>query len=423
MVELKDAHTETPCLPGGLVPMEQWDIPEVSVHRSLKDGLEHILVQLRMVGGDEAFQSLDDLPALSERQRQRFAPEPDFSALAQALALQIDQNRAESSNPRDVAVLVAPPFSGIREALARWPLADVAAGAPGVGHAVIAPPQNLLMNEDEAALWWDSQDLTRPWVVPELADFWLRHMSGLALIRELFRRIAAGDAGQGVVGCSSWCWQFWASYISDLNLAPSTPAPLDGDLLGVWLAHLSQRHSHTQVTARMTHDGRYVLPLDEQVDGKKVKRSGLLRDLAATSRGNPGVALAIWRAALRAEPEVGTEAAEEESSGRDEHNGHKAPCCWVIPLGQLSLPTLPQSRERTVGFVLHALLLHDGLDETGLELVTGVSAHQLSHSLSRLARAEIIARREYSGHWHVTALGYPTTRRHLQSWGFPVDAF
>lgn len=407
--------------------MEQWEIPEISVHRSLKDGLHHILVQLHMAGDDEAFQSLDDLPALSDQQRQRFAPEPDFSALAQALAQKIEQNRAESANPRAVALLVAPPFSGVREALARWPLANVAGGASGEGHCVIAPPQNLLMNEDEAAHWWDAQELTRPWVIPELADFWLRHMSGLALIRELFRRIAAGDAGQGIVGCSSWCWQFWVNYIPDLNLAPSTPAPLDSSLLGAWLAHLSERNSRSPVTARMTHDGRYVLPLDEQIDGEKVKRSGLLRDLAATSRGNAGVALAIWRKALRAQPEEGADDAEGDSpqstDQSDQNSGKQSRCCWVIPLDQLSLPTMPQSRERSVGFVLHALLLHDGLDETALELVTGISPHQLSHALSRLARAEIIARSEYSWRWHVTALGYPTTRRHLQTWGFPVDAF
>jgi coproporphyrinogen III oxidase-like Fe-S oxidoreductase len=84
---------------------------------------------------------------------------------------------------------------------------------------------------------------------------------------------------------------------------------------------------------------------------------------------------------------------------------------------------MPQSKESFTGFVLHGLLLHNGLDAASLESVTGVSAHELSLMLSRLNRAELVVYDQSCGHWQVTAIGYPAVRRHLQSWGFPVDQF
>lgn len=84
---------------------------------------------------------------------------------------------------------------------------------------------------------------------------------------------------------------------------------------------------------------------------------------------------------------------------------------------------MPQSQESVTGFVLHGLLLHNGLNAASLEAVTGVSAAELSLVLSRLLRAELVIYDQPSERWQVTAIGYPTIRRHLQSWGFPVDQF
>eukprot|EP00163_Fabomonas_tropica_P034282 TRINITY_DN9412_c0_g1_i1.p1 TRINITY_DN9412_c0_g1~~TRINITY_DN9412_c0_g1_i1.p1 ORF type:complete len:297 (-),score=14.22 TRINITY_DN9412_c0_g1_i1:420-1310(-) len=284
---------------------------------------------------------------------------------------------------------------------------------------VIAPPDELLMDDVSARQWWDRQDLEQPWVIPELADFWLRHTSGLALVKELLSRLSAGTAGPGIVGCSSWCWQFWRGYSPDLHISPRCPAPLDAEKLGLWLEELSHQSGRRPVIARMTNDGLYVLPLEDDRAGKKLKRSSFLRDLASTSRGIHGVALAIWQRALRARPE---EEAEQEEDAVVDGKG-RFPQCWVAPLDQLSFPVMPQSNGRELGFVLHALLLHDGLDESSLSLVAGLSDHVVAHVLSRLARADIVSCSEPGGHWHVTALGYLTVRRHLQSWGFPVDGF
>ena len=130
------------------------------------------------------------------------------------------------------------------------------------------------------------------------------------------------------------------------------------------------------------------------------------------------MALAIWQHALRARPE---ESAEAEEQATDEAVRYRE--CWVVHMDQLSLPTMLQTYDRAIGFILHALLLHDGLDEERLVMVSDVRGAPLQLALSRLARADIIERGDASRHWRVTPLGYPTVRRHLLSWGYPVDEF
>ena len=45
-------------MPGGLIPVEQWKVPETSVRRSLKDALRHALAQIRagVVAEKEVFE-------------------------------------------------------------------------------------------------------------------------------------------------------------------------------------------------------------------------------------------------------------------------------------------------------------------------------------------------------------------------------
>jgi hypothetical protein len=403
--------------------MDQWALPEASVRRSVMGAVRHVMDQLRagISAEDESFQSLDNLPELSAQQQQAFAPEPDFRLQAEALAEHLDQARPHTLVNRDVVFLVGPPFSGIKEMLTVFsPATYSAAQASEKAALIITPPENLLLDDRQAEHWWHQQDLSGYWIIPELADFWLRHVSGLSLVRALLRRISAGDAGQGIIGCSSWCWQFWENYFPDARLTPLVPAALNAEQLGCWLADLSQPGSGSGIVARMTNDGLYVLPMDEEKDGTKLRHSEFLRDLAAMSRGIQGVALAIWQRALRARPDKSAESGAERDNPTDDV---ARPHCWVVPLNQLSFPVMPQTGGRALGFVLHALLLHDGLDEQTLGTVTGLTEYELGNILSRLARADIIAGGKPKEPWRVTALGYPTARRHLQSWGFPVDSF
>ncbi len=331
---------------------------------------------------------------------------------------ELEQLRRSGGQSRKASFLVAPPFSGIAEALG---------GASG-RRVIAPPPDNLLMPERDITGWWDHQLQDDDWVIPELADFWLRHRSGLGLLRELFARLARDKVGEGIIGCSSWCWQFWTQYLPELHLAPplTPPSALSGgDRLTNWLGHLAGGdRSQGPLTARMTQDGLYVLPAPTGGDDER-KYSLFTRDLATLARGgNPGgVALAIWRRTLRARPE--DEAQQQGGEGGDAHQEGRQ--CWVAPLDQLSLPAVPpQSSARRSGYLLHALLMHGGLSLGGqLELTSGgLPGEELRIALSRLERADVVTGGdEQEGIFRVQALAYPAVRRYLQSKGYPVDSF
>src|SRR5690606_39740650 len=42
-----DTDQDHPCLPGGLIPLDQWKSPETSVHKTVRAGFQDILEQLR----------------------------------------------------------------------------------------------------------------------------------------------------------------------------------------------------------------------------------------------------------------------------------------------------------------------------------------------------------------------------------------
>lgn len=400
-------HTRNrhPCLPGGLIPLDQWRVPETSVRRTLRSALRDILDQLKagIHPDDQAFKSLDDLPALSEYQLSRYAPVPDGKVFGRELVSQLESLDRNGGQSRRCRVLVAPPYSGVAEALRCS------------GKRVIVPPENLLMTESEIVAWWDDQLGEAGWVIPELADFWIRHRLGLGLVRELLARVAMDQVGEGIVGCSSWCWHFWGQFLPDLYLAPLTPGPLTADRLSLWLEHLAGDPPAGKLVARMTRDGSYVLPAPSGEEGDR-KYSEFARDLATLSRGNPGVALAIWRRTLRARPE---EDADKKDDGTPVPVGRQ---CWVAPLDQLSLPAVPQSSTSQSGHIIHALLLHNGLTVGQLALAAGLSGQALRVALARLQRADVVVVGE-DGVYQVSPLAYPGVRRYLQSKGYPVDGF
>jgi hypothetical protein len=340
---------------------------------------------------------------LSGDRLKEFAPEPDAALLAQVMVDQFDQLHRDGASHREVNFVVAPPFSGVPEALRC------------LSRRVLTPPDNLLMTEQDAGAWWDEQLSGGDWVIPELADFWLRHPAGLNLLRELFARIALDHAGNGMVGCSSWCWQFWRQYSPELSLTPYTLAPLTGEQLTRWLDYLASGDGEQQVTARMTRDGLYVLPAPRQ--DSDLKYSSFNQDLATLSRGNRGVALAIWQRTLRARPEK-----DDEDMGKEVVRlaGSR---CWVAPLDQISLPSVPASAGRQPSHILHALLLHDGLNAEQLALVTGMQKQDIALTLDRLIRAELVGCDRESNVFRVTPLGYPSVRKNLQARGYPVDGF
>lgn len=441
MAAEETTENRSPALPGGMIGLSDWRLPETSVRRSIRDAIRHVWSRLweNMAPHEQAFENLDDMPVLSGKRLARVAPEPDQAVRATALAGAMEQCWGDGLPSGQPRILVTPPFSGIRR--------ELELVASDTGRHLLEPPANLLLSEEEAGRWWDSQPLDQPWVLAELAEFWLRHRAGLALVRELLTRLADGRAGDGIVGCSSWCWVFWARYLPEMHFAPATLAPVDGPALELWLASLPSGGRKPTLRARMGDSGHWVMGEPDDDGGNHHRASRFLRDLAALSRGIPGVALAIWQRSLRARAEdavMEEDRKEQEQEQQQEqqqetpqqtqgapaaakpagHNkakAHRSCDCWVVSLDKLSLPVVPSGSSRNLLLILHAILLHNGLARDRLNLVTGIDAPELELALHSLARADLLER---SGtHWQVTPLGYPAVRRELQSRGFPVDDF
>lgn len=358
---------------------------------------------------DAGFTAAADITTVSQLQLRRLAPEPDWSMRAMALGMALDEAGPGPTSNGTTAFLVAPPFSGLDAPL--WRLAEARQWQ------VIEPPEELGMGPEEAAAWWNAQPLDRPWVIPELAKFWLRHYAGLALVKELFNRVTLGHTAPGIVGCSSWCWSFWYRYLSDLPVTVYTPAPMRAEELSVWLESLPGDGSGLPLRVRKSNNGYWVLPLDEPNAANGARLSTYLKDLAALARGNPGVALAIWQRALRVRPD---EALPEGEAGPAKATvaGHRD--CWVVPLDQVALPSV-STISRPAGLVLHAVLLHSGLNRQRLALVTGLSPGEVEGALGYLERYDLVVNQDEA--WQVTPQGYPWVRRRLQSEGYPVDGF
>ncbi|MDX1457255.1 MAG: hypothetical protein R3276_06675 [Marinobacter sp.] len=407
MTDEDRTYQGNPALPGGLIPLAEWRLPAASVQHTLKDGLRSAWGRLRQgVRTDEiGINTGAEITSVSQLQLRRLAPDPDWSVRAKALAVALDElNTTQATN-----FLVAPPFSGLRQ-----PLLCLAEQRQW---QVIAPPGNLLMGQEEAVAWWDALPLDRPWVIPDLAKFWLRHYAGLSLVRALFNRVISGQCAPGVVGCSSWCWSFWYRYLDDLSVSAFTPAPMMAEDLSLWLDRLPDGSLKSPLRVRKSNNGYWVLPIKEQQDTNGSRHSTYLKDLSALARGNPGVALAIWQRALRVKPDEPQPEAEA-NSGESKDAGTRD--CWVVPLDQVSLPSLSSISQPAIQ-LLHGMLLHDGLDSKRLSLVTGLPDLEVQGALRILQRHDLVERCEDD--WQVTPQGYPWIRRQLQSEGYPVDGF
>ncbi|BES70525.1 B3/4 domain-containing protein [Marinobacter nanhaiticus D15-8W] len=389
------------------VPLDQWSLPTTSVHRTLRDAISSFLERARQTAwlAESDEEGGDALRPLSRRQLSRWAPPADWQSGLVGMTDALDNWWERWGTVQTVAFLVAPPFSGIGESLEQL--------CRERGWRLIEPPDDRAIHRTDAVSWWSQFDGETTWVLPELGHCWLRTPAGLTLVRRLLGAIAAGELGQGVIGCSSWTWQFWRHLMPELRFSVMTPQAYDHVRLGRWLGDLAQEPSSH---FRLTTNGSWVVPPKAAGEQQNHKTSAFLRDLAAWSRGIPEVAWSTWRQALRAQPEAevvegtaGTTPVRHEST------------CWVVPWDQLTLPSLPPGESRPLAFVLHALLMHQGLDEEHLRQTTGLDLDDIHISLHSLRRAELVE--PHPRGWFVTARGYPAIRRYLQTEGFAVDGF
>jgi len=394
-------------------------LPATSVRRTLRSGLSGLAERLRptyILGEAEPFRPRDDLTPLSRRQLEGVVPPPDWQPACESLDRALEDWRGTWGEHQAAALLVAPPFSGHREMLSGL--------AQARGWQLIEPPSvpQILAGDHH---WLSQFDGETPWVLPELSHCFLRHVHGLGLLRHFLSRVWSGEFGVGVIGCESWAWEYWRCVMPNLKPSQLTVQAMDHQRLGSWFQALADRSGRRPVRFRQADTGHWVLAerAENPLPPRGHKHSGFLKDLAAYSRGLPGVAWALWRLALRAEPETEVAASEESETAETAESGHQAAArsIWVTGWDMIKPPSVPQVMPPAAGLVLHALLLHGGLDAENLVRVTSLDADSVCQILHLLARAELIE--DVPRGWSVTALGYPNVRRHLSGQGLPVDTF
>ena len=93
---------------------------------------------------------------------------------------------------------------------------------------------------------------------------------------------------------------------------------------------------------------------------------------------------------------------------------------WVEPWYRLNLPSVPtlDRRDRAL-FVLHTLLLHDGLPSQVLAQILPFPESQTQGSLQFLRVAGVVAGDQ--DRWRVAAAAYPGVREFLRYEGYLVD--
>lgn len=281
-----------------------------------------------------------------------------------------------------VRVVVGGPHGGIQEIVRRlaererWRLAD----PPSPGEILSGDPKRLeaLHGKDEA-----------PIVIAALERWFLRHPDGHGLVRGLFDRLQSMGS-PCLIGCDSWAWAYLdkATTIGGICHAPFAPAPFDANRLRALL------------------DDPFG---DEESDGSVYEQE----ILAATCRGNPGVAWAIRHhaaaAALRETKEPGG-----ASAGRGAVSLYRTSGGRSRPLG------VPAGIGRLEAFILHAVLLHGGVSAALLPEILDLPAASLSGGASRLLAAGLVE--ESSNILHVTPVAYPAVREFLVNLGFLADA-
>lgn len=354
-----------------------------------------------------------DLRALPQLRLVNLAPPIDWAPAARALGAPDRDAHAP------VRLFIGQPYCEHAAILAHWARAHDA--------VVLTPPDSAqILTADRR--WLDdlAPDKGRPWVLPELERCFLRHANGLELLRGFLARALSGALGPGLIGCDSWALAF----IERIWPLPGTPRltlqAFDGPALTRYLMQADRGH----VRFLSARNGKPLLPeppADGQTDASAAEDGACpeLRQLAAHCRGNPGLAWHYWRQRLRAAPEHERQAQAEDAprdppAGQDRERLAAADeVVWVAP--GIETPTLPAESGEDVAFLLHALLLHRGLDTEALGALLPIPGARVHSHLLRLQALELLTRD--GTRWQVAPLAYPTVREFLRSRSYLTDDF
>lgn len=399
-----------------IVPARDYVVPTDSQPATLRRRWR-ALGQL-LLGSDDAdhARAEADLRALPQVRLANIVPPLDWAPTARALGAQA---APEMDGRAPVRFFVAQPYCDHRAVLAHW------AGAHGAT-MLAAPDTEQILRADRR--WLDdlAPDAGRPWVLPELERCFLRHANGLDLVRGFLARALSGALGPGMIGCDSWALAF----IERVSPLPGTATLTLQAFDGLALTRCLMPPDRSHVRFLSARSGEPLMPAcadDSDGDDRHGAETACpeLRQLAAHCRGNPGLAWHYWRERLCAAPErerqSPAEAPRRDRQQRD--NGQRLAAAdevvWVAP--GIETPTLPAESGEDVAFLLHALLLHRGLDGDVLGTLLPIPQGRLHSHLLRLQALELLIRE--GARWQVAPLAYPTVREFLRARSYLTDGF
>ena len=407
----KERHStsEAPASMWEFVTVAEYVPPPPDVVETTKRRLSSLWRRLRRESAEPAtpVKTESELTGLPAWWLQRAAPPPPWARAAEALDTAFGDWVREPAPDESARLVVTPPHIRRDAILTAW--------AEAREWRVVSPPAyDDILSGGESWLREAFADGV-PWVVPNVERLYLRHAEGLGLVCRFLEEAHAGRLGWGLMGCDSWGWAFlrhvWRGW-----LPPKlTLQAFDEGRLAACFRGLAAPAGGEPVRFRQSDDGSDVLPLDAHEAMDTDYRSGLLHHLATYSRGNLGVAWAIWRTALSSEP-VGEAAAEAEA---DERVAGKT--IWVTPWSRVERPAVPLDAGRDTAFVLHALLIHGDLPAGMVARLLPMRSTEITEVLDTLRVAGLVAQED--GRWQVTARGYPPVREFLEARGYLTDDF
>ncbi len=372
-----------------VVPLEERELPRASQASQARRRWQALgrWLTLGSEAGEEPARDEAQLQRLPRVRLAHLAPPIDWQPGARALARYFAEV-GESAGP--VTLLVGAPADGHAELVEAW--------ARLSGERLLPEPTAGALLAGEMP--WSPAPSAHAWAVPRLERGLLRQATSLAGLRNFLEAALTGRLGRGVIGCDSWTWAYLQHALALPESAAVTLQAFDGERLTRYFSSTTRAALGEPQVIRAVGSGEPVLVDGEEAPTSRELRE--LRELAVHCHGQLGLAWHYWRARLC------DEAPEGESPDT----------LWLAE--SLDEATLPGEVGEESVLLLHALLLHGGLDEALLPEVLPFSHARALSGLRQLQRRGVVSCAD--GRWRVAPLGYMSVRRLLEERTYLVDA-
>ncbi|WP_093448665.1 hypothetical protein [Thiomicrospira sp. ALE5] len=269
---------------------------------------------------------------------------------------------------------------------------------------IIAPPTpEQILNQDLS--WFDQFTPNQFWVLPELEHCFLRHANGLKLLRSLLTLATQGQLGRGVIACDSWAWAFFQRIHAWPTIQALTLQAFDSQRLAKMITTFA-KHSKMHIHFYNAKNGHEMLLEDKGSASSETE----FNELAAYCRGNLALALHYWQERLCNEPEEtqSQNGAAENTQSTTEPKSTEQSTGKNLWLAKMPAePSMPTGNPEAFFLVLHVLLIHNGLDEIGLENVLPYSQTRCQGLLAQLEQALTFTLMTRLRSWYLKNLGVP----------------